>query len=446
MNIKILYLFVLLTLSSANAQYLPLGTDEMEHRLASRQDDLHDYRLDFKNTYDQSKINMSLGYSDRDHFSLFFLPRFRLSITSKLQFRYKLFVTSEGNYQQRIGSTFRRTGNYVGPEQPGDFKTLESYLVYNTSKFTLLAGRFSPGLTAKYPSDIMNSYLLPPVDGFYYRFKNSGIELEYGHYWLGYSSPGDEVEGYSRFYAVQKISFQNDWLTFGIGGKIIYAGEDMSVNWRYLNPLDPFVVSVFNPGQHYNDNHVLLGWFSLRNLRGLDISASVAVDEFQVDPEDLKLADNVFGAQLEVGRRINLGFINNLSISYLYASPYLGIHSGESTNYEVFGAPILSRYGPQSKRTELKTYFNLPLFHSTGWFSLYYMQEGDNGIIGTPYQTRVDDLVRESVTSHVGLEIEMMYKISESITIYAVVDQTASGEGFAGLCLYYSLLQRQQEH
>ena len=445
MKIKIPLLLVLLVLTSVNAQYLPLGTDEMEHRLAIRQDDLLDYRLDFENTYDQSKVNMSLGYSDRDHFSLFFLPRFRLAITSKLQFRYKLFVTSEGSYQQRIGSTFRRTGNYVGPERPGDFKILESFLVYSTPKFLLLAGRFSPGIVAKYPSDIMNNFLLPPVDGFYYRFKSSGIALEYGHYWLGYSSPGDEVEGYSRFYAVQKISFQNDRLTFGIGGKIIYAGVDMGVNWRYLNPLDPFVVSVFNPGQHTNDNHVLLGWFSLRNLRGLDISASVAVDEFEVDPEDSKLFDNSYGVQLEVERIVNLGFIKNVSVSYLYASPYLGIHYGESTNFEVFGAPILSRYGPQSERTELKTYFNLPFFHSTGWFSLYYMEEGDNDIIGTSWQPKLDDLARASVASHVGLEIEVMYKISESFTIYAVVDQTSSGEGFAGICLYYSLLQ-QQEH
>jgi len=444
MNIKILYLFVLLTLSSANAQYLPLGTDEMEHRLAIRQDALLDYRLDFENTYDQSKVNMSLGYSDRDHFSLFFLPRFRLAITSKLQFRYKLFVTSEGNYQQRIGSTFRRTGNYVGPEQPGDFKTLESFLVYSTPKFLLLAGRFSPGIVAKYPSDIMNNFLLPPVDGFYYRYKSSGIALEYGHYWLGYSSPGDEVEGYSRFYAVQKISFQNDRLTFGIGGKIIYAGEDMSVNWRYLNPLDPFVVSVFNPGQHDNDNHVLLGWFSLRNSRGLDISASVAVDEFEVDPEDSKVVDNSFGFQFEVLSSVNIGFINNLSFSYLFATPYLGIHSDNSINYEIFGTPMFSRYGPQSERMELKAHFNLSSLNTAGWFSLYHMEQGDNEILGTPWLPKPDSLAKASVTGYIGLEIEFMCRLTKSLTLYTVIDKTSSGEGFAGVGLYYSLLQRQQ--
>jgi len=387
---------------------MPLDVKEMQNRTQN---------VVRENTYIDSPVKQtsySISFLTLNANSIFITPEYSSSLNEYLSMSMRLIITSNPNYGPRIGSRYERTRSYTGPKKPGDFSFLESYILYSNDNLMVKGGKFSPSDASFSRFDIQSNYQTAPLYGYLYSFKKNRFIYSQGHYWIGYSSEEDTQQGYSRYYAKQKLLYLGKYTTYSIGDRVIYAGENQVINWRYNAPFEPFLVSVFNLGAPTNnDNHLIDFGLDYRNSKGLAIIAKIVIDEFQIDYKDRKTDDDDFGYQFSIIKNIN-NTTTSVAFNHMYSSDYLGIHYAIATNYEIMGIPILSKYGPQSKRSELLCNYELFKKKVIGWAAIYADSKGENEIIGTPWNPKASSNDKESWTDSFGFESEVLISVSQN--------------------------------
>jgi hypothetical protein len=406
--IQLIILFVYLFPVIVIGQFMPLDTDEMQNRV----NPVRSARMGSDSLINQVGIDISL-YAE-SHPSVFIVPYFQRQIQNHLSFHYKSIITNNPDYGPRIGSRYERSGEYTGSKKPGDFSTLEAYFLYQRRFLSIKAGKFNQAETNSSRIDIQNNIQLPPVYGLAYHFYLGIFKYSQAHYFLGYSSEDDFSSGYSRYYATQKISFQSNNLDISIGDRVIYSGIDQAVNWRYLAPFDPFLLDVFNFGAPTNnDNHAIDLSLAFNTHLGLRFVSKIVIDEFEIDSADRLTNDDDWGSMVSATYDTKNLFLKQISLRYLYASDYLGIHYEKSTNYEISGLPIFSEFGPQTKRVEIEGYYQVFNQQVEGWFAIYNQQSGKNKIIGSRWNPKATEEDLESWEYTMGIETEVLLKISD---------------------------------
>jgi hypothetical protein len=433
-NIQLLILTVLLLPVIGIGQIMPLDTDEMQNRVKSQ----GIARIGGDSLLNQVGLDISLLAEVNP--SLFIVPYFQKRIQNNLSFHYKSIITTNPDYGPRIGSRYERSGEYTGSKKPGDFSTLEAYFLYQRGLLSIKAGKFNLAETNSSRFDIENNIKLPPVYGLAYHFYLGIFKYSQAHYFLGYSSENDFSSGYSRYYATQKISFQVNYLDISIGDRVIYTGIDQAVNWRYLAPFDPFLIDVFNfGGPTNNDNHAIDLSLVLNTRIGLRLFSKIVIDEYEIDSADRLKNDDAWGSLLGVTLDLKTIFLEQISIRHLYASDYLGIHYGKSTNYEIMGLPIFSEYGPQIKRLEIEGHYQYFNHQLEGWFAIYNQSSGENNIIGSQWNPKATEEDIASWESTTGIETEILLNISDHYFSFLQVSLDTKMKPIFNLSFAYSI-------
>lgn len=433
-NIQLLILFIYLFSGILIGQFMPLDTDEMQNRVNS----LQAARLGSDSLLNQVGIDISLFAESQP--SLFIVPHFQRRIQNHLSFHYKSIITNNPDYGPRIGSRYERSGEYTGSKKPGDFSTLEAYFLYQRGTLSIKTGKFTQAESNISRFDIENNTQLPPVYGLAISFYVGIFKYSQAHYFLGYSSENDFSSGYSRYYATQTLSFESNNLDISIGDRVIYSGIDQAVNWRYLAPFDPFLLDVFNFGAPTNnDNHAIDLSLAFNTRVGLKFLSKIVIDEFEIDSADRLTNDDAWGSVLGVSLDLKKMFLKQISIRHLYASDYLGIHYGKSTNYEVMGLPIFSEYGPQIKRLEIAGYYQYFNSRLEGWFAIYNQSSGRNNIIGSQWNPKASEEDFASWENTTGLETEVFLKISDHYVSFLRVNIDEKKKSTLNLSIAYSI-------
>ena len=430
-------LFLLLTSGPVVGQYMPLDVREMKYRvnsnsamdLSQRTDKNFLYNLDFNSIIDKN-------------IDAFFVPSFRGVLHKKLIYYYKFVLTNSPNYGQRIGSRYERSGEYTGSKKPGDYSTLESYLAFYSDRISVQAGKFFPSSLQPRRKDIFSNFQLPSVPGFLYTIDFGFAEYSHGYFSFGYSSEGDMYHGYSRYYATQHLT-----ITFGsnsneiiIGDRVLYSGINQSVEWKYFTPLEPFLISVFNFGSpENNDNHAIDIGVILNNIGGIKLLGKVVIDEFEVDSADRLTNDHDWGIQFVISKEYRNQFLEKISLNSIYSSDYLGIHYGKSINYELYGLPIFSQYGPQVKRTELTSHFASDRAGFNGWISIFKHSQGNNSILGNEWYPMASDEDLASWRDVFGVESELLIEYREKYFIFIYLNINEEFNTTFKLSLAYSI-------
>ena len=416
---KLLFVSVVLIMScSAMGQFMPLDYSEMKWRVSSFS------KFERSVCVNDTLLGMGLDLSlvNLSPYTIFIAPYHSYQISPKASLKIKMIITNNPDYGPRIGSRYSRTGNYIGPEKPGDLAFTESYFSIHQERIQLLIGKIPTSYNSTSRFGILSNFELSPSYGFWYKINIAKLDYSQFHYWLGYSSDGDLSTGLSRYYAGQQVKIQGGKYLIIVGNRVIYSGADQSVNWRYLVPFDPYAISIFNRGSPRNDNnHIIEISMYGRLAKDFEIGSELVIDEFQVDKADRDINDDDWGINLSAVKFIQNSVISSLRLNYLYASDYLGIHYGGSTNYEILGIPILSRYGPQTIRIEFVTSFDFN-HRAIGWFSLYRESKGDNTIINTRWQPMASDEDQISWTSATGVELEILVTAKEYGYVFGYLD------------------------
>jgi hypothetical protein len=429
-----LILGISLFIQKVEAQFMPLDLSEMLNRSRIVKPQYSNYDSSV------SHVGLDISVLVMDQPSIFIVPYYRGDISSDISFYYKLFITNNPNYGQRIGSRYERTGGYTGAQKPGDVSILESYFQYAKGSLLIKAGKLHPANSQYKRLELQHNFFNSAIYGFIYHMKFQQFKFTQAHYWLGYSSAGDIVEGYSRYYATQHLAFRSKYIDIEVGGRVIYAGLNQAVNWRYLAPLDPFILSVFNLGTpRNNDNHVIDLSLAIKPIHNISIIAKMVVDEFQVDYADRLIHDDDWGYQISISRIINSHYLKQIAINQLYASDYLGIHYEESTNYEIYGLPILSSYGPQVKRIELVGHFECIEQRVAGWIAFYSHSSGNKNIIGSNWNPKATSEDNENWKNVIGLEMEVMVHFYKRYYSFLHMEITETNHTVLMLSLTHSL-------
>ena len=402
-----------LILNVSWAQYMPLDLLEANQRVIYQQPE------NILQDSSGKMYGMDISIISNSGTSLFFVPSFRKKIRENITYNYKLFLTTDSNYGPRIGSRYERSGNYTGPSKPGDLSILQSYIYIDLKSTKIRLGKFSPWDNNNRISGIINENYLSPIHGFELQYSFLSLKYTHGNYWLGYSSTNDDVDGYSRFYATQKIEYSGKYLNIEMGDRVLYAGINQAFDWRYIVPLDPFILSVFNFGAPENkDNHAIdmsFAWYVNDNLR---ISGKLIIDEYQIDADDRKLDADEYGYQISVILNTGRPYMRRIAINHTRTTDYFGIHYGKSVNYEINGIPILSEYGPQVRRTELIQNYYFKQDRLRGWVSLFRESRGENRILGTPWEIKSEQSEYENWTHRVGFETEILINLYKNYYSY----------------------------
>lgn len=382
---------------------MPLDVEEM---LSRAQNMPINY---FNSDSSRMHLGVDIGLSSENQGTLFITPSFRRNLNQNITYKYKLFITNNPDYGPRIGSRYERSGEYTGSKKPGDVSILQSYIQMNLTYSMVKLGKFSPWLGLPLRFNLEQNHHLPPVYGMEYTYEIDNIKYSHGHYWLGYSSAGDFAEGYSRFYATQKLILSWKYLDLGFGNKVIYAGLNQAMNWKYWIPFEPFLLSVFNFGApSNNDNNALNYSFKFKPNAYLQFTGTLVIDEFEVDKADRKTNDDDFGFQLGSNFNMDNSYLKQVAVNYLYSSDYLGIHYSKSTNFEVLGLPIFSTFGPQTKRADIVAKLISSNRKLNSWISIYWQSQGANRILGTPWKPKATSIDDESWSTVIGIEAEML--------------------------------------
>ena len=385
----VIIIFWIACIAIGKAQYMPLDVSEMQYRTHtgiqnSRSNEIQE---------DHNKIDVSLLFDEG--LSIFVVPSLRIQISEHIDLYNRFILTTNSNYGPRIGSRYERSGNFTGPKKPGDASIIESNLYYSGKSISLKVGKMFPAFQTPSRKDIFNNYQLPSAFGIMYSFQLERVSYMHGYYSLGYSSEGDNAIGLNRYYAIQQLCVTLGRYKLVAGNRVLYAGSNQSIKLKYFTPLEPFVISVFNAGAPINnDNHVIDFGIFLDNPAGYEISAKLIIDEFEVDSADRKTDDDDWGLQLQFSKSMKDFWLSRVTISYFYSSDYLGIHRGNSINYEMNGIPVFSEYGPQVKRLDIINYLESDKINTFGWISFYIQSKGNHSILGTDWAPKAtqDDL------------------------------------------------------
>jgi hypothetical protein len=433
-NIQLILLFLYLFPGIVIGQFMPLDTDEMQKRV----NPVRSARIGGDSLLNE--VGMDINLFTDVHASLFIVPQFQRRIQNHLSFHYKSIITNNPDYGPRIGSRYERSGEYTGSKKPGDFSTLEAYFLYQRRTLSIKAGKFSQAEIHRSRADIENNLQLAPVYGFAYYFYLGEFKYSQTHYFLGYSSENDFSSGYSRYYATQKISLKANYFDISIGDRVIYSGIDQSINLRYLAPFDPFLVEVFNFGAPTNnDNHAIDLSLTLKTNVGLKLIGKIIIDEFEIDSADRLTNDDDWGSVVSVTYDTKNQFFNQISLRHIYASDYLGIHYGKSTNYEISGLPIFSEFGPQIKRVEIEGYYQQFNQQVEGWIAIYNQQSGKNKIIGSRWNPKAIEEDFASWEYSTGIESEVLFKISDHYFSFLRVNIDNKKKSTFNLSIAYSI-------
>ena len=165
--------------------------------------------------------------------------------------------------------------------------------------------------------------------------------------------------------------------------------------------------------QKNNDNHSIDFGVILNNIGGLQFLGKVVIDEFEVDSADRLTNDDDWGIQVIISKEYRNQFLEKISLNSIYSSDYLGIHYGKSTNFELYGLPIFSEYGPQVKRIELTSHFASNRACIKGWISIYKHSQGKNSIIGTKWYPKANAADLGSWREVFGVESELLFELRE---------------------------------
>jgi hypothetical protein len=434
--IKLAHCFIVFFLLIGNSwgQYMPLDLSEANQRVINpqRENDFQDSSL-IKNGIDISIIS-------NKGISLFIVPSFRTKISKNISYNYKVFLTNDPSYGPRIGSRYERSGNYTGPSKPGDLSTLQSYIYIDLNNIKARLGKFSPWNNHNQISGLDNVNNLSPIHGIEYQYKERRLKYTHGYYWLGYSSENDDVEGYSRFYATQKIEYNSRKFAFEVGDRVLYAGINQAFDWSYAVPFDPFILSIFNFGApRNNDNHVIDMSFVYHIGNDLRIIGELILDEFQIDIADRLLDDDEYGYQLSAILNTDTPHLKRVAISHTRTTDYFGIHYGKSINYEIHGIPILSEYGPQVDRTEIRQNYHFKKDFIKGWVSIFRESRGENGALGTPWQLNSEISSQVNRTHLIGIETEILINLYKNYYSFIYVSFNDTNRPTCKLSLVYSL-------
>jgi hypothetical protein len=434
LNIGLLLVSLTMSSSWCKAQYMPLDVSEMYSRI-----NVSTYDFTIHDSVSQ-KIKIDLSLVSENHGSFFISSTYSKMLNKNISYYYKLFFTNNPNYGPRIGSRYERSGNYVGPRKPGDVSTLRSYLYFDFEDITIRAGKFSPWGNPVYRFDIEHNHLLPPVYGFEYKYNLTHFQYTHGNYWLGYSSSGDNVVGYSRFYASQKLKYFGNYFNIELGDRVIYSGVNQPLNWSYLVPLDPFIISVFNFGApSNNDNHAIDISFIVKPNDRFRIIGKAIIDEFGVDAADRVYSDDDYGIQISSILDTDNDYMKQIAINYIYNSDYLGIHHSKSTNFEIQGLPIFSVFGPQTRRIEVVNNFFLVNEKIKGWIAFYWQSQGKNRILGTPWNARATTSDHESWEIERGIDAEIFFQINERYNSFMYINISDTSSPLFEISLAYSI-------
>jgi len=401
------------------AQYMPLDVKEMRNRVRGDSIDVS------KSITTDDKYSVDVSILGARNPSLFVVPAFSINVNPILSYWFKCVVTSAPDYGSRIGSRYERTGAYTGPKKPGDFSFLESFFKIKWNELSISLGKIATNKHNTDRHDILDNLQLPPVYGYTYTVSHSPFTYTQGHYWLGYSSTGDAVSGYSRYYATQNLKYSGNMFEVQLGDRVIYSGLDQPVNWRYLVPFEPTILSVFNRGSpRNNDNHIIDISLQYYASSRSSLNLKLLIDEFEVDSGDREINDDDWAYQLAYSYKVRSKYLTMIKLNHFYCSDYLGIHYGNSTNYEILGVPIFSEFGPQTKRTEIILYFNHRKPFVGGWLSLLRQAKGQNNIIGSPWQPRATPEMLSGWEESYGIESEIYWKVLNNthLFIYCFAD------------------------
>ncbi len=429
-------LISLLSVATGVAQFMPLDVQEMKFRVNANSEigqpqnseKYFQYNLDFNSIIGKNIEN-------------FIVPSFRGRLSKTLVYNYRFVLTNSANYGPRIGSRYERSGEYTGSKKPGDVSTLESFLAFKSKRVYLQAGKCFPSDFKPGRRDIFNNFQLPGATGFLYVINFGFAKYSHGYFSLGYSSEGDINSGYTRYYATQHLT-----ITFGsnsneivIGDRVIYSGINQSVQWKYFTPLEPFLLSTFNFGSpENNDNHAIDIGVVLNNIVGFQLLGNAVIDEFEVDSADRMTNDDDWGLQLRISKEYEKQFLKKIALNSIYTSDYLGIHYSKSTNFEIYGLPIFSEYGPQVKRFELTSYFASVTAKSKGWISIYKHSQGKNSILGTSWEPKANSEDLASWRDVFGVESEILFEVKEKYFIFCYLNIDHRMNNTIQLSLAYS--------
>ena len=186
----------------------------------------------------------------------------------------------------------------------------------------------------------------------------------------------------SRFYYRQVISrldnqrivadnlFINRWLHFRRFGyhvsdrfsiafqeMMVVSGENRALEWYYLNPFSLYLAEeIHEQVDDYDSSNGFLGFDWQYSFDSLDIYNQWIFDEFQIDAEDRKRTNDVFGTLLGFSlKQEQYRFV----AEYAYASPWLYIHHGIFTSPERHGLPLGLR-APHSQSIDVLLEYRLP--------------------------------------------------------------------------------------
>jgi len=303
---------------------------------------------------------------------------YSFAAAAKFEVNSNFFVYHKYNFF-KVNYPFERPLKYQKIRYKSTGVNEQSYLAVNNNDHSLSA-RFGRSYLSSGPGVISGLFLSPEspsVDNFSYQINLSKniklqtniIRLDNREVSYIVSNINSKQSAYfNRWYYHHRIELKyNRILTVGFKEAVVSTGENRSIEWYYLLPLGPFHAEQLNQkarkdglyvrdasGIGNNDNGMVGLDFHLQVGKN-SIYGEACIDEFQIDKEDRKKMQDVFGLLFGFNSN-NENF--NWAIEYSYASPWLYLNRGRFSSPEVNGFS-LGLKGPNFQSLSIKSRLNV---------------------------------------------------------------------------------------
>jgi hypothetical protein len=278
----------------------------------------------------------------------------------------QVVASSRDDAPLTLGSQ-RRRGDWTG-------RVTRSLLGWKHGAFQLEFGRDWLFREQDRLNELTVGRKMPPVDLLRWSVhtKDQRWDLEtLGAKLLSYDRQGD----FTRWIARHTITWRPGGVfeRVSVGDLLIYTGEHRSLDLATLSPFTPYFLRTFDgssrstptPSQadsswlaDSENNMIWLDWACRLPHMGpwtLRQDGELLVDEFQIDAEDRRRLDDVFGLALGVEAARDMGPAKlSLRLEYLAASRWLYIHPGQETDWVDRGSWIGNEEGGDCREWRMR--------------------------------------------------------------------------------------------
>jgi len=267
-----------------------------------------------------------------------------------------------------------------------------SYLQWQHDNQKLMFGRMTSASEGRL-QDLLLSPTAPTLDQLYYQLTYKKFKIDYR---VGQLDNRSELTNdgkwviYHRYFYQRKLYFGiTQGLQFTFQEFIVSTGVGRNIEFYYLTPMGLlFAEEIHEEPQNVRDSdNGFLGFgidYKLGNQRYYN---EWVVDEFQIDAQDARHRQNIFGMIAGLSGSVKgLQYI----LEYAYASPWLYLHSGVVTTPEKHGLPLGLRT-PQSQSVELSVKYRYSDLIETSVI-VYESWMGDQNLTTDyePYDNKID--------------------------------------------------------